>query len=177
LVTHGYVQQLCFCLQGMGCPQQNIVENRGIFAFNLANQLGHRINLHLIKAGETWHSKSHSTVHHQTAVARVTCRVAPFLMTCMCGCCNIFETNSHLTSINNGKVMCLMTGELTSFSSKAFSAHTIVHVYFSLVDFSSQCALSTDAAARLDANNDCAIDADKLGNSCNQAGFAPVLLS
>jgi len=68
-------------------------------------------------------------------------------------------------------------GELISFSPKAFSAHTIVHVYFSPVDFSSQCALSTDAAARLDADNDCAIDADKLGNSCNQAGFAPVLLS
>ncbi len=42
-----------FACRAMGCPQQNIVENRGIFAFNLANQLGHRINLHLIKAGET----------------------------------------------------------------------------------------------------------------------------
>ncbi len=71
----------------------------------------------------------------------------------------------------------LVDGELTSFSSKAFFAHTIVHVYFSLVHFSSQCAVSTDAAARLDAVNDCAIDADTLGNSCNQAGFAPVLLS
>jgi len=37
--------------------------------------------------------------------------------------------------------------------------------------------LSSDAAAKLDADNDCAIDADKLGNSSNQAGFALVLLS
>jgi len=34
--------------------------------------------------------------------------------------------------------------ELASFSSKAFCAHTNVHVYFSLINFSSQCALSMD---------------------------------
>ncbi len=97
-----------FACRAMGCPQQSIFENRGIFAFNFANQLGHPIDLHLIKAGEMWHSKSHSIVHHQTPVARLTCRVAPFLMTCMCSCCNIFETNNHLTSMNIGKAMCLM---------------------------------------------------------------------
>ena len=36
------------------------------------------------------------------------CRVTHFLMTCLCSCCNIFETNSHLTSIDTGKVVCLI---------------------------------------------------------------------
>lgn len=60
-------------------------------------------------------------------------------------------------------------GMLTFFSSIALCARTIVHMQDCLAGFSSQPDMSADAAARLDADDDLAIDADDLGDRYNQA--------
>ena len=74
---------MCRACWAMGCPQHSICDSCGIFALNSAKHLGHWNNLYLIKVGKTRQCDSRGTeyVHNQTAVARVTCRVAPFLMT------------------------------------------------------------------------------------------------
>ncbi len=49
----------------------------------------------------------------------------------------------------------LNAGELASYSSEAFCAHTIVHVYSCFIAFSSCCVLSIDAAVKLSADSEC----------------------
>ncbi len=49
--------------------------------------------------------------------------VTPFLMTCLCNCCNMFETNSHLTSMSIGKDVCLIMTMVEKDKFTLFSDH------------------------------------------------------